>query len=305
MSLSTGIEKGEAGNDFTGLIRTMHAQFSAAGAVIGADDLRTLIANNSFEGAIAAVTAPFVSLADTLTHASIDAAAAQATNIGQQIGQLVTIDPTAPRYVDALRVARMNFANAIRDSLSETARSVLVAGMRAGLSDEEIARQMIAAAGLPLRDEAAIRNYANTVAGAGRARTLTDSFDGKPIMRPAATPRQTGRMVSNYRELMRTRASDRLAQTQGLRATNLGRQAALEQLVDDRTIEASNIKRTWADAHDRRVRDTHRGMNGQVRGHNIPFDSPSGEQLMYPGDPNASASETYHCRCGLLISVVS
>lgn len=299
MSLSVGIKNGGAGNNFTGLTRNIRSQFSALSADIDEQILATLLASHNFEAAIAEVTDPFVSLADTLSHTSITSALEQGAALGH------SINPTAPRLIDTLRGARLNFSNAIRDSLSETARSVLVAGMRAGLSDEEIARQMIAAAGLPLRDETAIRNYANTITGAGRAVTIVDGFAGEPVRRPAVTPTQRNRMVRNYRDLMRTRAVDRLAQTQGLRAVNIGRQAALDQLVDESAIEAARIQRTWADVGDRRVRDTHRGMNGQVRGHNQPFDSPSGEQLMFPGDPNASPAETYHCRCGLLIHVLS
>jgi hypothetical protein len=46
-------------------------------------------------------------------------------------------------------------------------------------------------------------------------------------------------------------------------------------------------------------------MDGQERGLNEPFDSPSGAQLMYPGDPDAPAEEVINCRCAVLISFKS
>ncbi|MDB5724627.1 MAG: putative head morphosis protein, partial [Novosphingobium sp.] len=50
-------------------------------------------------------------------------------------------------------------------------------------------------------------------------------------------------------------------------------------------------------AGDKRVRDTHRGMNHQTVGQNESFVSPSGARLRYPGDPLAPAAEIINCRC--------
>lgn len=47
------------------------------------------------------------------------------------------------------------------------------------------------------------------------------------------------------------------------------------------------------------TRDTHAEMNGQKRMQGVPFDSPSGAQLMYPGDPSAPPEEVINCRCHL------
>lgn len=55
--------------------------------------------------------------------------------------------------------------------------------------------------------------------------------------------------------------------------------------------------KTWHTQLDLRVRNTHRGMQGQKVLIDEKFHSPSGATLMYPGDPTAPLSETASCRC--------
>lgn len=52
------------------------------------------------------------------------------------------------------------------------------------------------------------------------------------------------------------------------------------------------------------TRDTHEDMNGQKRMQGVPFDSPSGAQLMYPGDPSAPPEEVINCQCQLTSHVL-
>ena len=72
------------------------------------------------------------------------------------------------------------------------------------------------------------------------------------------------------------------------------------------TILASGIpvEKEWVAVMDNRTRLTHRELDGQT----VPIDEPfvigsTGETIRYPGDPEASPSEVYNCRCGLDIKV--
>lgn len=59
-------------------------------------------------------------------------------------------------------------------------------------------------------------------------------------------------------------------------------------------------QKEWLATADDRTRDTHLAMNEQIRDIDKPFDSPSGAQLMQPGDSSAPLSETAACRCTVL-----
>jgi len=81
-----------------------------------------------------------------------------------------------------------------------------------------------------------------------------------------------------------------IARTETIRATNFGGQQAAK-------ATGLNLTKTWlATVTDDRTRDAHRHANGQT----VPIDHPylvGDEELMYPGDPAGSASNTIQCRC--------
>jgi hypothetical protein len=62
------------------------------------------------------------------------------------------------------------------------------------------------------------------------------------------------------------------------------------------------LKKQWLTSIDGRERPSHRDVNGQIRDIDKPFNVPNyrtgGEdELMYPRDPSADASQTVNCRC--------
>jgi uncharacterized protein with gpF-like domain len=88
-----------------------------------------------------------------------------------------------------------------------------------------------------------------------------------------------------------------------MRVLNEARQEATDQVVEETGIEPSRVTRTWVATLDDRTRDTHAEMDGQVVGMDEPFVSPSGAELMYPGDPNAPPEEVINCRCVVAINI--
>jgi len=86
--------------------------------------------------------------------------------------------------------------------------------------------------------------------------------------------------------------AERIARTEATRAWNAGQFAAGQALTGpDRPL----VKQ-WVTRNDERVRAEHRDANGQLRLFDDPF-TVGGEELLYPGDPRASADLTIQCRC--------
>ena len=125
--------------------------------------------------------------------------------------------------------------------------------------------------------------------------------EGKAIDRDTASL-----MVTRYSARLVQLRGEVIARTEGLPAIRAAKHEAYQQLVDEGRIAEADIERGWHTTGDRRVRDTHEAMSGQtVRGLSLPFQSPSGALLMFPGDTSlgAGAEEIVACRCDESISV--
>lgn len=90
-----------------------------------------------------------------------------------------------------------------------------------------------------------------------------------------------------------------IARTELNRASNLGNRLAADK------YEYETVK-VWITAKDHRVRGkaegdrfNHAVLDGQRVDVNTPFNN--GENIMQPGDPNASAGNTINCRCTIAI----
>lgn len=77
------------------------------------------------------------------------------------------------------------------------------------------------------------------------------------------------------------------------------RENAIQQQIAAGRLLADEVEKRWRSMRDRRVRHTHRVLNGQVTPLDGLFMSPSGAALCFPGDASAPISETSGCRCWL------
>lgn len=124
---------------------------------------------------------------------------------------------------------------------------------------------------------------------------------GKPV--PPETARTA---VTRYSARLVRLRGEVIARTEGLPAIRAAKHEAFQQLADDGRVDVMDIVRGWSTTEDGRQRDTHDAMNGQeVRGLDMPFTSPSGAQMMFPGDTSrgAPASEIVACRCDEFIAI--
>lgn len=127
--------------------------------------------------------------------------------------------------------------------------------------------------------------------------------EGRPV--PAET---RAKMIAAYRRRLLQVRGEAIGRTEAVGAVNAGRNEAIDQAVDGGTVTPEEVRRFWlATIGDGRTRETHLAMNNQSRRQGEPFVSPSGAQLMYPGDRSlgAPADEIIGCRCSFSVRIVS
>lgn len=177
---------------------------------------------------------------------------------------------------------------------SEWVQRALATSDRAGLarylglreSDIGLPRRQLLAAlkdrGLKLRD----RRFDSAV---------LDVLQGK---RKALPPEDAGKIVARMNAKQLALRGQMVARTETLGALNAAQMEAFRQGLERTNYGPQDVIRMWSSAGDGRVRHTHRSLNRtKVRGMDQPFTSPSGAQLMYPGDPAGGAAEVINCRC--------
>ena len=124
--------------------------------------------------------------------------------------------------------------------------------------------------------------------------------EGKPV--PADVVRRaTGRYSD---QLLRLRG-ETIGRHEALESLHAGQYRALQQTVEGGQVRAEQVVRRWDATGDSRVRDSHSEMDGQRRGLNEPFVTPTGYRLMHPGDASLGApgGEVINCRCTVIEEV--
>lgn len=91
----------------------------------------------------------------------------------------------------------------------------------------------------------------------------------------------------------------RVAQTERTRVQGQARyEAILDENKQRRKKHLRADKKEWVHRNvAKEPRKTHAAMSGDVVRANEYFVTPSGNRLLYPGDPNAPVSETINCHC--------
>jgi hypothetical protein len=110
------------------------------------------------------------------------------------------------------------------------------------------------------------------------------------------------KMVTAYRNRALRYRAETIARTETIAALHTAQDQALDQAVGTGAIRPAQITMTWRSAHDARVRDAHRELDGETIRRGGVFQSELGP-IRYPGDPNADIANTANCRCFLEPSV--
>lgn len=196
-----------------------------------------------------------------------------------------------PRAVALDLVGRINRVSGIRE------------GGVLGLSGPQTAALKAARAELASADPAGLRNYLTR----GRRDRRFDKTVTKALREGKAIDPATAKtMAARYSASMLKLRGEVIARTESLPAIRAAKREAYQQLIDDGRVDVQSIVRGWHTIKDGRQRDSHGAMDGQtVRGLDMPFQTPTGAALLYPGDTSlgADGSETISCRCDESISI--
>jgi hypothetical protein len=262
---------------------------------------------------------PFIdSFANVLPKIFIDAADSETDSLVGQIKPLratigVSFDPTNPLAADLMRKNRLEFIQAFTDEQRAATREALASGFEIGQGYAGMARSFRDSIGLSPGQIRWAANYRRLLEQGSRQaldRALRDmrhdgaverAFDaGKPL-----DAERIDAMVASYQRNALAFRANTIARTEAVRTLSEAQDESfrqvqrLAQLPDDRVIQ------DWHTTMDGRERFTHGVMNGQSRPLGVPFDSPSGAQLRYPGDGLAPIEETANCRCRRTFRVLS
>lgn len=117
----------------------------------------------------------------------------------------------------------------------------------------------------------------------------------------ALTPAQIETAVDRYRDNFIVLRAQTIARTEAQRIAHEGSDELYRQAIERGDVAAEDLEATWY--HSPSAKDTsnerafHRSMHGQTRRWGEPFTSGLGNQLRFPGDPDAPAVEVIGCRC--------
>lgn len=223
----------------------------------------------------------------------------------------VVFDSSHPRAAELMRRNQLEFVTNFSKAQRTVTRNALTTALEQGQGPLAAARAFRDSIGLTEWGAEAVDRYEALLQAGSRSaldRVLRDRRFDPSVEQAAAggdplTDTQIERMVDRYRARVIGMRSETIARTETLRILNQAREEAVQQMLQQTGIAPDSVIRTWRATHDKRTRDTHAAMDGQTRGIDQPFQSPSGALLMYPGDPDAPAGEIINCRCVITTEV--
>ena len=262
-------------------------------------------------------------IGDALRAAYTGAGRAIMTGLPASAALVIRFDGRNPRAETWASQRSSNFVTEILNDQREAIRRTVSAGIAAGRGPRQTALEIVGrinkatgkreggTIGLTSQQSGFASNARNQLTSGSEAdlrqyltRELRDRrYDGA-VRRAIDTGRpipakQLESMVTSYSNRMLKHRGDVVARTETLTALNAGRREGLEQLVERGGIQRDKIKKVWRATGDARTRDTHSMMNGQQLESSMPFTTPTGFRLLFPGDSSLGAppQETIQCRC--------
>lgn len=198
----------------------------------------------------------------------------------------------------------------IREVSDETVKAVQIAvnqGVITGRNPRQIARDFRSSIGLTSRQEQTVQRLRAALekGEAGYVNSLTTVTDSakNAVSAGKLSESQIDKIVEQTRLRYVKQRTETIARTESVRATSVGQDLAIREGQITGAISNELLKR-WLYRHDTRTRDAHISA-GETNGWipmNRPFSTPLGP-LMFPRDPNGSASNTINCRCRVQYSL--
>lgn len=227
--------------------------------------------------------------------------------------KLLRFDDAASEVMSWAERNRLDLIRGIGFEQRSLIRYALTVAIETGENPRVTAAAIRDAIGLTEAQEQWVRNYRAQLERGQLAAALERQLSSGHSDRAIAAARGAGReltsqqidtAVARYRANMISYRAEVIARTESMRIVNQGADAAYLQAIRRGDLAADQLQCEWIAARDPRTRDTHRAMHGQTRPWGLPFQSPSGAWLLFPGDPSAPAKETANCRCARTVRVL-
>jgi F like protein len=185
-------------------------------------------------------------------------------------------------------------------------RNYLRAGMEAGNNPRTTALDLVGrigpsgrreggVIGLASSQEQWLRNYSEALAS-------DNPVDALSVRRAAEAGEDIpaelrGSMIDAYEGRALRYRAETIARSESITALHEAQQQSMEQAIESGAISADTVTFIWRTAGDNRVRDAHESMDGQTVAMGEMFVDGDGNELEFPGDPNAPPETVVGCRC--------
>ncbi len=208
----------------------------------------------------------------------------------------------------------LNLIREISNKTREAIRQSINADVLAGNNPISTARNFRNTIGLTPKQEQAVRNFRNMLEE-GDSQTLKRKLRDKRFDPTIKRSIDTGKpmsqtkvdaMVKRYRERYIKYRAETIARTESLRSISVGQYISTLQAVEEDSVDTDKLRRIWVWTNDKRTRDAHRNVN-TLNPEGVRVDQPFTTELgplMFPRDPNGSATNTINCRCGVKFKIV-
>ena len=223
----------------------------------------------------------------------------------------VAFDQTNTRAVNQMAQNRLRLVTDFTEEQTRVTRNALIRGIATGQAPRDQARTFRESIGLTNLQTRHVNNLRAQLDAGRHGQPLSAVLDRRLIdgrqrqsIRNAIRDNnplpdeQKNRIVQRYQERYIKYRSEVIARTEAQRMVNAGNFEMYQQGIDMNQFNANQVLRQWVSANDDRVRDSHIGLNGQIRAQGETWQTFNGE-LRYPCDPNGPAEETIQCRCGV------
>lgn len=272
-----------------------------------------VVETNDLRKATELVTKHIETFGRIIPQVFIDAATSEAKHLGDAVlvrkaRSVAPFDATQERAVKLMRSSQLKFVQDISKSQRNTIRNAMARSFQREQSPRQAAQSFIGSIGLTPAQQDAVDNYRTLLENGSAAaldrelrnRRFDSSVERAVDEDEPLSDSQIDRMVEAYRRNMLNLRAETIARTESLGVMSAARDEAARQVMEQADLAPEDVTRTWSATRDKRTRDSHYSMDGQEVGLDDPFVTPDGEELQYPGDPNASAGERINCRCTII-----
>lgn len=270
------------------------------------DALEALVVAGRVEEALVSAELAALKLSNMFGDAFVLAGNETAKVIENALEVIVNFDQVNVRALSAMQQNQLRLVREFVTEQRRATRLALIDGIERGVNPREMARAFKDSIGLTAKQQQFIINYRTqleTLDARALGRQLRDKRFDSTVLRAIRegrplTREQIDKMVGRYQDKWLRYRSEVIARTEALNSAHSGTEEMYRQAIDNGTLDAEDLIRTWDTSKDGRERDHHKTMDKQRRRIGEVFVSGLGNTTERPG-AFGIAEEDIQCRCVL------